>query len=271
MFVCRFYREEIIRPGRDVKTVSHEEYYLTSGGSLVFRWKLWAAIYQSAAAVGLSLATVLAHLDTVLFPRQWVLVFRDGSRWEQFWLLFLMLVWMAGLHIATSVLSVGEYQSNVYFSAWIGFCAMALNYGLWRESAGLPSLTDRLTSEGTDSRQTTYNWIWTGIFSCIFAASATDIYYNRNDVELRYRGERLDLDRSDWVLVFSTIWTEVGVCVMAVTFNEGLPMLRRFHCLFRSTGVAFYGWRQLEGLIILTAIGYVCLIVHPLCIGACFG
>ena len=232
-----------------------EKYYVTSFG-LVFRWKLWAAIYQSVAAVGLCLLTVVVHFDTIAFPNFWMRFFRDGSPAERNWILLLILVWVVGLHVATSVLSVGEYQANVFFTSWIGFGTMALNYGVWRESAGLRSWAERINSY---HRETTYNWIWTGICSCIFAGSATDMYYNSEYVELRFRGERLDLNREDWLLILSIIWTEVAVCILAVIFNETFrDSSWKCPCrLKRRDGVyrLVFGWRQFEGLIILAAMG----------------
>jgi hypothetical protein len=264
----RFYREEVVQTSGLFETVErmsegseqtgvvfNDKYYTTDSG-LLFRWKLWAAIYQSAAAVGLCLLTLLVHFDTVAFPNLWVRVFRDGSTVEHNWILFLIFVGMTGLHVATSVLSVGEYQANVYFTAWISFGAMALNYGVWRESAGLRSWAEKVNSY---HRETTYNWIWTGIFSCIFAGGATDMYYNSDLLELRYRGERLNLHRHDWIVILSVVWTEVALCILAVVFNE---TFRSFSwilpCRFRRRGISYrfvFGWRQLEVLVILVAIG----------------
>ena len=94
---------------------------------------------------------------------------------------------------------------------------MALNYGVWRESAGLPALSERWSQ---NNRETTYNWIWTGYFSIIFAGAATDIYVHRDEIVLRLRDGLFKLTRSEWILVLCVVWSEVGVCAMAVAFNK---------------------------------------------------
>ena len=86
-----------------------------------------------------------------------------------------------------------QQVGNVYFTTWIAFGSIALNYGVWRESAGLPSVAEQVS---VLRRETTYNWIWIGIFSAIFAGAATDMYRNRDDIELRFQGEVLILQVS---------------------------------------------------------------------------
>ncbi len=256
--LLRFYRNEIeqLDPSSSATEsgIEPDKYYSTATG-LVFRWKLWAAIYLSAAAVALSFGTLLVHFDTVIFPTLWIAVFRDGSLAERNWILFLLVVWIAALHVSTSVLSVGEYQPNVYFTSWIGFAAMVLNYGVWRDSAGLIT-TETMINQF--HRETTYNWIWTGICSSIFAGAATDIYYNRELVRLRFRGERLNLTDEDWIIILSVIWSEVALCCLTVALNEVYLILWHFPCRFRREQSMFrfeFGWRQIEVIIILVSTG----------------
>ena len=64
------------------------------------------------------------------------------------------------------------------------------------------------------------SWIWIAIFSTIFAGAATDIYSNRDEIELRYEGVVLQMDRDDWIVVLAMVWTEVVVCILAVALNE---------------------------------------------------
>ena len=99
--------------------VDTDTYFFTSTG-LVFRWKLWATIYVASIGVGMNLLTLLVHFDTVVLPKLWVCIFRDGSLAERNLILFMILFWAGGVHICTSSLSVGEAQANVYFTAWIG-------------------------------------------------------------------------------------------------------------------------------------------------------
>jgi hypothetical protein len=212
----------------------------------VYRWKLWGAIYTGAIGVGICALTVLAHFETVCFPHYWVKIFRDGSLAERNLIFAMLVFWAAGVHICTSSLSAGENQANVFFTTWIAFGSIALNYGIWRESAGLPSLADKIMN--SHNRDTTYNWLWTALFSSIFAGSATDIFYNRRDIELRFGGEILTLDSRDWYFILTAVWAEVGICLMAVFFNEWssqspqCPCAKRFRCVL--------GWRQIEGLVI---------------------
>jgi hypothetical protein len=134
---------------------SDEKYYSTLQG-LVYRWKLSGAIYVASIGGGVCALTVLAHFETVCFPRYWVKIFRDGSLAERNLIFAMLVFWAAGVHICTSSLSVGENQANVFFTTWIAFGSIALNYGVWRESAGLPSMADKIMN--SHNRETTYNW-----------------------------------------------------------------------------------------------------------------
>jgi len=94
--------------------------YIVSKTGLVYRWKLWGAIYVASIGVGMNLLILLVHFDTVMLPKLWVCIFRDGSLAERNLILFMILFWAAAVHTCTSSLSVGELQANVYFTAWIG-------------------------------------------------------------------------------------------------------------------------------------------------------
>ena len=133
---------------------------------------------------------ILLHFDMLILPQTWMNVFCDGSLAKGTLMGLLLLGWAAGLHICTSSLSVGERQANVFFTSWVckyistmyimdgwrvvrmfhgslttfrllhdnnnsntAFGSVALNYGVWRESAGLPSLSDILVRH---HRETTY-------------------------------------------------------------------------------------------------------------------
>lgn len=228
---------------------------------MVTRWKMWGAIYASSAGVALSLGTVLVHFDTWCLPRVWNTCFRDGSRIEFMWILTLVIVWIAAVHICTSTLSVGENQANVFFTTWIAFASTASNVGVWRESAGLEPFLFRQKQE----RETTYNWVWTAIFSCIMAGAATDIYLNRYDIELKYQDEPVQLVDKDWNVILSVVWTEVGMCVLAIYLNEYCSNAWKLPCRIRhrsnnnnddaGTYRCVCGWRQIEGFVILVASG----------------
>jgi hypothetical protein len=229
-----------------------DDTYFATLDELVYRWKLWGAIYIAAIGAGLCAVTVLVHFETVCFPHYCVKIFRDGSLAERNLIFAMLAVWAAGVHICTPSLSVGENQANVFFTTWIAFGSIALNYDVWRESAGLPSLADKISN--SHARETTYNWLWTTLFAIIFAESATDIYYNRREIELRFGGEILNLDDRDWYFILTAVWLEVVVCVMAIFLNEWLPQWAQCSCGRQQPGGIFrcvFGWRQIEGLVVL--------------------
>lgn len=103
-------------------------------------------------------------------------------------------------------------------------------------------------------RETTYNWIWTALFSAIFAGSATDIFYNRSEIELRFRGEDLNLVTSDWVVILSIVWSEFAFCLIAIFLNEWFQYTTKCPCVRRRESGNYrfvLGWRQIEGFVIL--------------------
>lgn len=276
--VVQFYRQDALVQ-EELPEVDNDIFFVTTGGFLVYRWKLWGAMYAGSIGVGLSLSIILAHFDTIFLPRLWMHVFKDGSLIERNMILLLMAFWAAALHICTSSLSIGEQEANVYFTTWIGklivttqnnrhsfasytifFCiafgSVGFNYGVWRESAGLPSFSDEVN---LFHRETTYNWIWIGFFSAVFAGSATDRYRNRDDIELIWRGEVLELQADNWKLVLAIVWTEVTVCVLSVILNESFIDAWYLPVTIRRSGVRYAcGWRQLEGLIMLAGVGAKC-------------
>jgi hypothetical protein len=282
--VVQFYRQ---RGFQDDAAGTYDPYYYFSNNGLVYRWKLWGAVCVSSAGMVLSLWSVWVHLDTFVAPAWWAVAVRDGSRIEQVWIGGLLLFWAAGVHICTSTLSVGESQPNVYFATWIAFGATAMNYSVWRASSGRaetvwqrefrypPRRRNRDSwrtsqrseeSQGADHRETTYNWLWVGFFSCIFAGAATDIYFNRDNIVLRLRGEPLNLHSHDWIIILTVVWSEVALCGLAVLLNTtwsaaaSTPSCRLPRCTIpREERPEHYrcvfGWRQVEGLVILFTTG----------------
>ena len=80
--------------------------------------------------------------------------------------------------------------------------------------------TTRMNDDHPHHRETTYNWLWVGFFSCIFAGAATDIYWNRHNIILRFRGDALTLVQSDWIVILSVVWSEVALCGLAIVMNH---------------------------------------------------
>ena len=215
----------------------------------VYYWKLMGCVAVGSVGVAVSLIILLVHFDTICFPRLWSGIFRDGSKFEFVLLWTNVLFWIVGLYVCTSSLSVGEVQANVYFTTWIAFVASVVNCGVWRMSAGLPSLAEQITFH---HRETTYNWLWTFLFVSIVAGSVSDIYINRDDITLRLKGKVLDLSQNDWVLILSLSWGFVGVCIMALTLNHYCHHEISIRLWQRIGGGRFVlGWRQLEGFAIL--------------------
>lgn len=93
--------------------MDNDTFFVTTGGALVYRWKLWGAVYAGALGVGLNLLILLAHFDTLFLPKLWMHVFRDGSLIERNLIVFLMAFWAAALHVCTSSLSIGEVRAHM--------------------------------------------------------------------------------------------------------------------------------------------------------------
>lgn len=212
----------------------------------MYRWKLWGALIASVSGLLLSFITVMLHFDTILAPKLWVRLFRDGSVFERNWIIALIVYWAGAVFVSTSTLSVGESQANVFFAAWFAFSSMALNFKVWRDSSDFPDSVFR--------RETSANWFWVSIFSFVFAVAATDMYFNRKEVVLQYRGQTLDLVDNDWVIILTAVWAEVLVCLIAIAMNEIIAAATTYQVPFCKV-IFVIGWRQLEVLVILLATG----------------
>jgi len=221
-------------------------------GTSVYVWKLWGAIGIASGGILFNLLTCIVHFDNLLFQATWVRIFRDGSRAERNWIIILICYWAVGIHVCTSTLSVGEGQANVYFTTWIAFAATANNMSVWRESAGLPDIFERL---GQFNRETTYNWLWTLLFSLIFSGAMTDLYFNRDVVKLQYEGIPIQITSVQWSIVLSIVWAEVGVCFLALILNYYLSESLEIPCICCvKSHRCLFGWPQFEGPIILVAL-----------------
>lgn len=86
------------------------KFFVTPTG-LVYKWKLWASMGMAGGGCFFFLVTLLVHFDTFLFPNFWIKIFRDGSKYELVWILFLVFYWACAVHVSTSSLSVGELQA----------------------------------------------------------------------------------------------------------------------------------------------------------------
>ena len=217
----------------------------------VYLWKLWCCMAVATAGTLIFLIILFMHFDTVCFPRTWFQFFRDGSLAERNLLIALSIFWAISLHINTSSLSVGEAQANVYFTTWIVFVSMVLTLGVWRESADLPRLAMKVLFH---HRETTYNWCWTLLFELITAGAATDMFFHRDQISLKLKGESLALEWGDWMRVLILVWSESLLCVVSILFNHVWSAACKLNC---PGGCRFVlNWRFLEGLIILVMVGF---------------
>lgn len=251
--VVTFYRRNEETRLLDIDTemlrenLRREIYYSVAGP--VYFWKLIGSAVVGSTGVALSLIMSLAHFDTICFPKFWLRIFRDGSKWEKLIMRFMLLFWAVGLHVCTSSLSVGEVQGNVFFTTWIAFGASAMNYGVWRTSAGYESLAEKIS---THHRETTYNWLWLLLCISIFAGASTDIYFNREELDIRFGPDGSDLSDQDWKLVLGMIWSFLALGIASVALNHFSTQSLDIRCGGQCRIVI--GWRHFEGIIILFMI-----------------
>lgn len=279
--------ETIRNPGQESKYV-----LIGTSTEFVFRYKLLGAFFLSAIGCFLNLVTVLVHFDTICFPRVWNRIFCDGSLWEGVWISLLVLFWAVNLHICTSSFSVGQVQANVFFTAWLAFIAVVSCLESWRELALASAVRSKSSGAASRSRpsplavpqrlllsqwafrlldrphrrETTTNWIWTGVCSTVLAGAVSDLYYNRSAIEFLYQGSKLIIDDESWTIILSAVWAEVALCFMSVGLNEWLYKPYRLPCRCRRKNQVYqcvYGWRQIEGLLMTLTLGgkfYVLLV-----------
>lgn len=237
----------------DVEFTSENDKLLhqTSRGP-VFRWKLTGCMIVGLVGTSLTLLIVLAHFDTYVLPETWFRLFRDGSKAEQVLLGIIVIFWALGLYVNTSVLSVGELQGNIYFTTWVAFLSSVLNFGVWRISAGKPSLAEEIIYHG---RMTTYNWVWTLICVTITAGAVTDVYFNQDYVTIRLKGEVVVNSNVRWITVLSVAWGSVFLAALSIVLNTRTPKSIKIN--FRGGKRLVIEWRHFEGIFALAFVGYV--------------
>lgn len=96
---------------------------------VIFKWKLIGCVAVSTLGALINSLVIVVHFDTFFFPSFWLTFFRDGSRYEMYFVIAMLIFWIAGVHINTSPLSVGEVQANVYFTSWIALVSSVINVG----------------------------------------------------------------------------------------------------------------------------------------------
>lgn len=252
--VVKFYRlsetDGSIEINTEILKQNFQQKIYDSVAGPVYFWKLIGSAVVGSIGAAMTLIITVAHFDTFCFPRFWIWVFRDGSAWEQNILRFMMLFWVCALHVCTSSLSVGEVQGNVFFTTWIAAASSFLNYGVWRKSAGFPSLAEKISAH---HRETTYNWLWLLLCIVIFAGASTDIYFNRSELDLRFGPDGTDLTDQDWKVVLALIWSFVGLAMTCVILNH--YSTRSIQVRLGTHARIILGWRHFEGIVILFMVG----------------
>jgi len=224
-------------------------------GSTVLHTKLIGSIAVAGAGVFFNMIILWMHLDTFVCPQVWRTVFCDGSLYEYYLLILLIMFWTFGLYMCTSSFSVGEVQANVYFTAWICFFSILMNYRAWRASAGKKTLQDYLVHE----RETCKNWIGTLLCAFIAALSVSDLYAFRNNLSFVIDGQEQKISHRNWVEVLSVVWSCVGACcamLIMIHFwrtplypcgEKGCQLDGRFiECVVLLTMIAVWFWGILE-------------------------
>ena len=82
----------------------------------------------------------LVHFDAMVCPTFWRKVFADGSKIERNLIFCWMLLGVANEWFSNTLFGIGQCQSNVFFSCWIGVIGMVYNYDLWRIGAKMQSI-----------------------------------------------------------------------------------------------------------------------------------
>jgi hypothetical protein len=220
-----------------------DDLFITLAGP-VFTWKLIGCFVVGSLGTIINLLIILTHFDTIFFPSLWLRVFRDGSRYEQFIVIAMVVFWAGGIHINTSSLSVGESQANVFFTTWISFFSAFINGGVWRVSAGRRSIAEFVNEH---HRATTYNWLWTFIFASTCAGAMAGTYLNREYVSIFFEGQSIELSRGQWILALTVVWGLAVSCILAIVLNHVLKK----SCEVRvcNNRLVLIGWRQAEGLL----------------------
>ena len=238
-------------------------FWSPDGKGHVRKWKLICSFIVSIFGTVVTAGIIMAHFDTIFLPSFWQRTFRDGSEYEQKLLISLVVFWMLALHVNTSSLSVGRYQANVFFTSWISFFSSILNFGQWRMSSNLPSIAEMVDSH---HRETTYNWLWVLFCNLIFAGALCDIYFNRNHYEWPRASSGDGTIKHLWMTIMLTTSALVLVSFLAIVFNHFLRKscelrVPYFHSNTKKGTFVLLGWRQAEGIFIVSIIATLFYIV----------
>jgi len=233
--------------GNSTETGVNDDFVNTPFNAVVQGWKLYGALTVSIFGVAAYLLIILAHMDTVIYPKLWKSFFKDGSIKERNLLCWLILFWAAALHICTSIYSVGYVQANVYFTCWICFLTACFNLNVWRAAANLPKLGSVRTK-----RETTRNWLWTCIFALATSLALSDVYVNRSHLNFVVKGVAYVPPKSEWIRGLCLTFGVFTVSALIILVNEKLDL--SYQCKLRSLENIIFNWKGCEGVILLSVI-----------------
>lgn len=151
--------------------------YFGSGGIIVEAWKIYGAIAVSGMMTTITLLVLIAHFDSICCTKKNRQFFRDGSVGERNLLLVLIVISAIALHISTSKFSVGEAQSNVFFSTWSTFLACVMNYEVWRKGSGRQHSFQKVLFDRAFPLKR--HWFLLSIFSTITFFATIDYFINK--------------------------------------------------------------------------------------------
>lgn len=169
-------------------------------------------------------------------------VFRDGSKKELSLIWFFLILEIVNLYFATTSLSIGQFQLNIFFASWLGFLIMVRNHDIWRVGAGLSSV---LKSVRNHSQSTLFWWCLVLFFSTAATASIGEFYLvsNANDQFSSYEENTLGSylneflkEFNKWGFLFSVLLSTMAISLISIIINITIKSI-----------LALKFWRCIEG------------------------
>lgn len=151
--------------------------FFSSGGVVTQDYQIYGSIFVSGLITAITLIVLLAHLDSFCCPNRFRNFFRDGSPSERNLILALIVISAISLHISTSRFSVGEAQTNVFFSTWTNFVSCAVNFEVWRTGAGRHFSFQNIIFDRNFPLKR--HWFFMSIFTSITFLSMIDYLMNK--------------------------------------------------------------------------------------------
>eukprot|EP00804_Cyclotella_cryptica_P023465 CCRYP_012122-RA/>CCRYP_012122-RA protein AED:0.03 eAED:0.03 QI:177/1/1/1/0/0.5/2/1171/389 len=191
--------------------------FFSSGGVVTQDYQVYGSIVVSGLLTAITLFVLFAHLDSFCCPNKFRYFFRDGSLSERNLILVLIVISAISLHISTSRFSVGEAQTNVFFSTWTNFISCAVNFEVWRTGAGRHFSFQNIIFDRDFPLKR--HWFFMSIFTSITFLSMVDYLMNNNIISNKSDWNCLKLSwQNKW------LWMSLGLTVL----SWGAFFMRRF-------------------------------------------